>query len=324
MTRTNITVGEKIKRHLDKIAPYPDSVKGIAIHIHEKVSTVRKEVRRLYRKGEIDRPFWGFYRSKKTIVTKYGLAKPELKLHGIKLEYRGTKCHEFYTESYLRNKFPMSPIKQHPKNHSLIVFYTLGVNNILIPLTITVHPNLLEIWVKETTEKPLSIYESLFLAGWIIGTFGIPSNEFMVIQTGISRDIEKLYISGHTSITLAAYINALIRIYQHGKSTRFEAHMSSKHNDPKIATLEDLIGILYFGIEGRYEFTTFINKLENIESKISEMNVQISSLSKSIPMDTVKSIMEIIAEISKELGDIKSAEYDIISFDYQPIRGEIE
>ncbi len=146
----------------------------------------------------------------------------------------------------------------------------------------------------------------------------------MVIQTGISRDIEELYISGHTSITLATYINALIRIYQHGKFTRFEVHMSNKHDDPKIATLEDVIGILYFGIEGRYEFTTFLNKLENIESKISEMNIQISSLSKSIPMDTVKSIMETIAEISKELGDIKSAEYDVISFDYQPIRGEIE
>ncbi len=178
--------------------------------------------------------------------------------------------------------------------------------------------------MKETTEKPLYIYESLFLAGWIIGTFGITSNEFIVIQTGISRDIEKLYISGHTSITLAAYINALIRIYQHGKSTRFEAHMSSKHNNPKIATLEDVIVILYFGIEGRYEFTTFLNKLEDIESKISVMNVQISSLSGSITMNTVKSIMEIIAEISKELGDIKSPGYDIIPIDYPPIRGEIE
>jgi len=149
MSKSKTTVSEKIKRCLDRYAPYSLSLKYIAICTHEKPSTVGKELYRLRKRGEIERVHRGYYRSKKTIITKYGLAKPLPEFHGIKMEYRGEKCQKIYTKSYLQEKFPDLPITQHPKNHSYSVFYTLKFDNIMIPITITSHPNLLEIWIKK-------------------------------------------------------------------------------------------------------------------------------------------------------------------------------
>jgi len=117
-------------------------------------------------------------------------------------------------------------------------------------------------------------------------------------------DIKEL-ITGGINITLSEITNVLLRIYQHGHLTRFETHISRKHGDPKTATLEDLMGLIYFGIEGGYGFAELLNKLKDMESKISEMNNKLLSLTEDIATNLLKSIRELFTEDLNRLRSLQ-------------------
>ncbi|MCD6369952.1 MAG: hypothetical protein J7L63_00420, partial [Thermoplasmata archaeon] len=186
------------------------NAKTIARMLRANYSSVRKELRRMVDLKLIDNPHYGFYRSKNVIISAKGTVYPMPQLHGIKLHYRGEKCHTFYTESYLRTIFPEGIIKRHKINHGLEVFVSPYIEGEHRDITITAHQNLLEIWIK-TSDKPLTPQGLLELSAWLQGKFGLDPSEFKLIQHGLNYDFLGIKIDGNFELNLKQFSNAIIR-----------------------------------------------------------------------------------------------------------------
>lgn len=66
------TIKEKILNYLALIYPKTVQVATIATAINEKVTSVRKDIRRLHEKGQVERPFYGYYILSNELFQKNG------------------------------------------------------------------------------------------------------------------------------------------------------------------------------------------------------------------------------------------------------------
>ncbi len=253
-------------------------------------SSVRKELRRMVQEGLIEEihkkkgrdkngniiySSWSWYRSKNTIVSSKGVVYPTPEIHGIKLEYRGD-CHIFKTGSFLSTNFAGYTLHRHRKNHALVIYAYPYLENEYRDITITIHDNLLEVWVK-VTDKPLTPNGLLELSAWLQGKFNIDPSKFKLVQYGLNYDFPGLQLDGVKSLTLKQFSNALIRVYQHGQGVRYEIHKSDKGD--KAISLEQAISILKHGIEGK---TGEEKEYSELRELIEQMNRKIDLLTEGM------------------------------------------
>ena len=270
--RYKLTLRDRILNLLDQHPDMEYNAKTIARMLRANYSSVRKELRRMVDLKLIDNPHYGFYRSKNVIISAKGTVYPMPQLHGIKLHYRGEKCHTFYTESYLRTIFPEGIIKRHKINHGLEVFVSPYIEGEHRDITITAHQNLLEIWIK-TSDKPLTPQGLLEFSAWLQGKFGLDPSEFKLIQHGLNYDFLGIKIDGNFELNLKQFSNAIIRIYQHGKGLRYEIHRSYKENEA--LNFEEAINILLHGIAGKKGDE---KEYEELRELISQINTKLDIL----------------------------------------------
>lgn len=273
--RYKLTLRDRILNLLDQHPDQEFNAKTIARKLRENYSSVRKELRRMVSLNLIDNPHYGFYRSKNVILSSKGTVYPTPEIHGIKLEYRGD-CHTFKTGSFLATMFARYTLRRHPVNHSIIINAYPYIEGEHRDISITIHDNLLEIWVK-TSDKPLTPQGLMELSAWIQGKFNLDPSQFKVIQYGMNYDFPGIKLDGVQSLTLKQFSNALIRIYQHGKGVRYEIHKSDKYENA--ITMEQAISILKHGIEGKRGDEEEYSELRKL---IEEMNRKIDLLSEGV------------------------------------------
>jgi len=268
MPRVKLTLRDKILNLLDQHPDTEYNAKTIARKLRENYSSVRKELRRMVDLKLIDNPHYGFYRSKNVIVSSKGVVYPTPQVHGIKLEYKGD-CHTFKTESFLATMFARYTTRRHPKNGSIVINSYPYIEGEQRDITITIHDNLLEIWVK-TSDKPLTPQGLMELSAWLQGKFNLDPSQFKLTQIGLNYDFPGLKLDGMQSLTLKQFSNALIRIYQHGNGVRYEIHKSDKREDA--ITMEQAISILKYGIEGKRgdeeEYSELKRMIEEVNHKL--------------------------------------------------------
>ena len=227
-----------------------------------KKTTARAVVNRLYTNGELKRLPTGYYvhknyeiihkglkkkRKVKKEVTEKGIKKivneeeipiqytmPRFGFHGIKLEYRDGNwcdknrkfCVEILGGSYLHTH--PSPLRhRHPKNHSIVQQDYITLEGEEVPITITLHKHLIEVWIKNS-EHPIGIDGFNELVGWLKGVFApLTERQWKLVQIGVNEDLKELKVDGMSDITLKEYRNMLFRIYnKHGIGLRKEFHIA--------------------------------------------------------------------------------------------------
>ena len=245
--------------------------------------SVRKELRRMVREGLIEEVHkkkgkdengniiysgWSWYRSRNSFVSSKGVVYPTPEIHGIKLEYRGD-CHIFKTGSFLSTNFASYTLHRHRQNHALVIYAYPYIEGEHRDITITIHDNLLEVWVK-VTDKPLTPNGLMELSAWLQGKFNLDPSQFKMIQYGLNYDFPGLQMDGVKSLTLKQFSNALIRVYQHGKGVRYEIHQANKSD--KAISLDQAISILKNGIEGKRgdekEYSDLKRAIEDMNRKL--------------------------------------------------------
>ena len=274
--RLRLTLRDRILSLLDQHPDTEFNTKTIARKLRANYSSVRKELRRMVELKLIENPHYGFYRSKNVIISTKGTAYPMPQMHGIKLHYRGEKCHTFYTESYLRTIFPREIIKRHGKNHALIVFAHPYIEGEHRDITITVHQHLMEVWLK-TSDKPLTPQGLLEFSAWLQGKFGLDPSEFKLIQHGFNYDFVGIKMDGNFEINLKQFSNAVIRLYQHGDKLRYEMHRSYKEDEA--LNFEEALNILLNGIAGKKGTEKEYSELRRL---IEEMNNKLDLLAEGM------------------------------------------
>ena len=288
--RVKLTLRDRILSLLDQHPDTEYNAKTIARLLRANYSSVRKELRRMVKEGLIEEVHkkkgrdkdgniiysgWSWYRSKNTIVSSKGVVYPTPEIHGIKLEYRGD-CHIFKTGSFLSTNFAGYTLHRHRKNHALVIYTYPYIEGEHRDITITIHDNLLEVWVK-VTDKPLSPNGLMELSAWLQGKFNLDPSQFKLVQYGLNYDFPGLQMDGVKALTLKQFSNALIRIYQHGKGVRYEIHQANKPD--KAITLEQAIATLKHGIEGKRGDEEEYLELRKL---IEEMNRKLDLLSEGM------------------------------------------
>ncbi len=267
--RVKLTLRDRILNFLDQHPDVEYNAKTIARKLRANYSSVRKELRRMVDLNLIEESDkWGFYRSKNVIVSSKGVVYPTPQVHGIKLEYKGD-CHIFKAESFLATMFARYTLRRHPKNHSIVINAYPYIEGEHRDVTITIHDNLLEIWVK-TSDKPLTPNGLMELSAWLQGKFNLDSSQFKLTQVGLNYDFPGLKLDGVSDLTLKQFSNAIIRVYQHGEGVRYEIHKSDKRDEA--INLEQAISILKHGIEGKRgnekEYEDLRRMIEEVNRKI--------------------------------------------------------
>ena len=317
--RVKLTLRDRILNLLDQHPDTEYNAKTIARKLKANYSSVRKELRRMVKEGLIEEVHkkkgrdkngniiyseWSWYRSKNTIVSSKGVVYPTPEIHGIKLEYRGD-CHIFKTGSFLSTNFAAYTLHRHRKNHALVINAYPYIEGEHRDITITIHDNLLEIWVK-VTDKPLTPAGLMELSAWLQGKFNLDPSQFKLVQYGLNYDFPGLQMDGVKSLTLKQFSNALIRVYQHGKGVRYEIHQANKSD--KAITLEQAIAILKHGIEGKRGDE---EEYSELKKAIEEMNRKLDLLAEGVTTLIRAENAKILSEDHITQGEKISREADI-------------
>lgn len=284
--RFKMTLRDRILSLLDQHPDVEYNAKTIARKLKANYSSVRKELRRMVKDrlieevhkekgrdkdGNIIYSEWSWYRSKNVIVSSKGVVYPTPQVHGIKLEYKGD-CHIFKTGSFLATMFARYTLRRHPKNHGIVINAYPYIEGEHRDVTITIHDNLLEIWVK-TSDKPLTPAGLMELSAWLQGKFNLDPSQFKLTQVGLNYDFPGLKLDGVSDLTLKQFSNAIIRVYQHGEGVRYEIHKSDKRDEA--INLEQAISILRYGIEGKIGDE---KEFDDLRALIEDMNRKIDLL----------------------------------------------
>ena len=264
-------LGKRIIRLLDANPEIEYNAKELSGLLKENVNTVRSTLARLKKQGKIKSEQRGFYRSVKSIVLSNKAIVKELEIHGFKMEYHEKKI-KSKTGSFLHA--PLSPLRhRHKINHSIIDYGSFISNGKTYDVTITLHENSLELWVK-CSLNPMKIEDFFAFWGWVQGVFPALRNKqrWKVIQSGVNVDYKGLRIDGTNSMTLVEYENALVRIYnkeKEGRGLRTEVHVSSKKESA--LSLTEAFDLMRSGGVPAQKIEELIKKMEETTEKMGEI-----------------------------------------------------
>lgn len=192
----------------------------------EEIHKIRTELRRMVKRGFIRNEKKGFYSLRITTKNIHMLENPPILVHGLKIEtkikYRATKSIESITDE-CNNLF-----KENEREELMGWLKSQKFQNITKGrwvkrklweghvVTITVHPScgLIEIWV-QSTDNPLTFVDLMNLVNHLKGFFSVISDfePAMVRQIGLNKDFKELRVTGMSSMSLHAFMNAFSQIY---------------------------------------------------------------------------------------------------------------
>ena len=285
---------QKILSLIKGNSPQSMSAKFIAMVLNMNYNTVRTYLREMLENGEIESPKRGYYCETGLVKHKAGNLEKPLELHGIKLECRAKnikrKAGSFLT-------VPLSPNRhRHGRNHSLVDYATYWIGHTPISVTITMHKELIEVWVKNSMH-PMKAGEFLGFIGFLQGLFpNIQKHEWYMIQVGLNLDYQELRLDGAKSITLSKYENAVMRIYNKEKmgKMRKEVHISNNQNER--INIEDAMNL----ITGQPS----MEKLKEIDDKIN--NILADKLRE------IDSIKDEVLDIKKDTMILKATNIKVL------------
>lgn len=224
-------VKNRILEFLIKSSPEDFNSRTISKMLNLKESSVRKELSRLVKQNKIKRTQKGFYRGLITPETIKKIEVQELKLHGIKIEFRGkpNTGYSFEAEGIV-NEYRKRKYYQR-------IFEGRKIS-------ITVHNmGLVEVWIK-TSKDPLGYMDFTRFVSYLEGLLG---NLFYygrptLSQVGLNLDMHILELEGVQKLTLKRFQNAWSSLYRKMEDwLRIETHMSTKLTlDEALETLKVL------------------------------------------------------------------------------------
>ena len=202
-------------------------------------AAARQLLHRLHKEGLIRRESRGFYILTQATTKDGIMIDAPLQLHGIKIVTKERHGLASVMSSQLLQAAPPS-LHRHRINHSLTYSEEWEGRT----ATITIYHNEGAEINLSATNKPLSFPEFCEFCGWIQGK--APAGTLAaweIRQLGLNYDIPTLHLDGISSITLHAFKNVWLRMYEHNKDRlRLEAHINIALSLPE--TLEILKGAM--------------------------------------------------------------------------------
>lgn len=199
------------------------------------LAQIRTTMNRLYKHGKIRQHARGFYQIKPSPKIIQKLETPDIKVHGVKIEYRLSE----------NNIFGIHGITA---QHNIIGFLDAnrfeevcngeGVSlkrfskNVWWEdrkITFTIHDcGLIEVFCSAGNNcMSLSDFYrfSDFISGFLNPICKFEKNKAMLRQIGLNRDFEEQQLEGVSCITLKRFLNDWCRVYQHDDVVRYEHHL---------------------------------------------------------------------------------------------------
>jgi len=210
----------------------PWSPKNLAFEIGASHAAVKMALKRMTEEGDVINLGRGMYVSKHTALVpanhgKFWTEKP-LMLHGIKIVTKQREALSAVTLNALHTHHNYT-LHRHRVNHSVTYDEEWRGRKI----TVTYFERMkdghgyIEVFLRASL-KPVSYSEFEAFVGYIEGAFpGISPGSWIVEQLGINWDTTELRLEGVSAITLKAFRNVWLRLYQKSKDLmRVEAHVN--------------------------------------------------------------------------------------------------
>lgn len=212
------------------------------------LSQIRTTMTRLHKQKKIRKLKRGYYQIKPSPPIIKKLEDPNIKVHGLKLEYRLEKHNIFGIDGisaqhnillYLKNN-NYDKVNNH--NGTFLKRYSKNLWWDDRKITITIHNSGLIEMFCSAGDNPLSLPDLFrfydFLRGLMNPVCSFERNKIMLRQIALNRDFWEQQTDGFTSITLKKFLNDWCRIYQHDDKVRYEHHLKLE------ITLEDAFNSL--------------------------------------------------------------------------------
>jgi len=210
----------------------PWSPKNLAFEIGASYPAVKMALKRMAEEGDVIKLDRGMYISRHTVLVpanhgKFWTEKP-LRLHGIKIVTKQRGPLSSVTLNALRTHHNYT-LHRHRINHSITFDEEWRGRKITVTyFEITKEGyGYIEVFLRASL-NPLSFSEFDAFVGWMEGAFpGININSWAVEQLGINWDTGELRLEGMSALTLRAFKNVWLRLYQKSKDIlRVEAHVN--------------------------------------------------------------------------------------------------
>jgi len=206
-------------------------------------NVVRVVCCRLYNKGRIEKDLRGFYRVHLTLESLLEAEQPDLKLHGIKIEGIIPESNSNKATLPLLLHYQTNNVNASGNRH--IEYWTFEGRRVSV---MTSQNGTLELFI-DTDKQPLDYDLFMQFIGFLNAKFDnwVPLLKLKVTQLGINYDFNKWRMEGIKAVTLKAFANVLLQIYQKEKGIlRLESHLNDR------VSMGDAINILQ-GIKRQME-----------------------------------------------------------------------
>ena len=200
------------------------------------LAQIRTTMNRMHKQKKIRKLQRGYYQIKPSPPIIQKLEQPNVKVHGIKLEYRLSENNIFGIEGITPQHNILMYLKNNnfeDVNNSNGVFLKRLSKNIWWEerkITITIHNSGLIETFCSTGDNPMSMPDFFrfydFMRGLLNPVCNFERNKVMVRQVALNRDFEELVLDGVSSVTLKRFMNDWCRIYQHDDVVRYEHHLT--------------------------------------------------------------------------------------------------
>lgn len=206
------------------------------VGIDKKIlAQVRTTLYRLWNDGKIRRLNRGFYQVKPTPSIVKKLENPDVKVHGVKIEFRldehnifgidGISAHSNIVSFLDANRF------EEVRNGNGVSLRRFSKNVFWEDrkITFTVHGcGLIEIFCS-AGDNCMSLSDFFrftdFISGFLMPICSFDKSRALLRQIGLNRDFEEMRLDGVSCITVRKFLNDWVRVYQHGDVVRYEHHL---------------------------------------------------------------------------------------------------
>lgn len=202
----------------------PMSPKEIQKYTKLSIGTIKPYLRQMVASNEVIQHDKGLYLSPSHRISESGAITEPLMLHSINVEHR---YNPKQTPPFLRDAIPvMFGIHRHRINHSLTT--NLEYENRKITLTLHEKAGVLMV-ASMSTNNPYTLEEFRRFIAWLSGRFPlIPTGQWTIKQIALNWDTKSLRLEGLTAISLQAFENIWIQLYQKTKDmVRIESHLTT-------------------------------------------------------------------------------------------------
>lgn len=219
----------------------PWSPKNLAFEIGASYPAVKMALKRMVEEGDVVKLNGrGLYISRHTVLVpanhgKFWTEKP-LTLHGIKIVTKQRGGLSSVTLDALRTHHNYT-LHRHRVNHSVTFDEEWRERKITVTYFERTKEGYgyIEVFLRASI-KPVTFSEFDAFVGWLEGAFpGININSWVVEQLGINWDTQELRLEGVSALTLRAFKNVWLRMYQKSQDLlRVEAHVNVSLTLPEV------------------------------------------------------------------------------------------